>query len=117
MTVSTKKMVVHGFTQKVGIMTKVLSLICFLMLSGCATYRTGIVHDHMIAQMLKDCDNHGGPHYVVQHVEVNTLRKDKPCSGSYVISCQDGAKIVIDDGVSFCFISESQIEESLKVLK
>lgn len=98
-------------------MVKNLLVISALLLSGCVTNRTGIFHDYVIGQALRDCQNHEGPHYIVEHTTVKTSDSDKPCSVSRVISCQDGTKILVKDETSFCFIREAQIQESLEALK
>lgn len=73
----------------------------------------GIVHDYIIKEAIKSCGGEDNFHFIVE-VSETMLDGDKyPCSGKYIFGCQDGRKITFNDGAAYCFISESQIQDSL----
>lgn len=93
----------------------------FLILTGCLQKETyiGIVHYYIIDNAIKICKNNGGLHYIVAK-EIITAKDGNygnngsyPCSDTYKIRCQDDSLHDFDDGAVFCFISRSQIKESL----
>lgn len=86
-------------------------------LTGCQypKKRIGIVHDYMIENAVRLCSLHGGLHYIVTDTSVlASSNHEYPCTDIYVVRCQDGSAIKQDTGIEWCFISESQIRESLE---
>lgn len=92
-------------------------------LFGCNNKRqhVGIVHDYVINNAIKACDNNGGLHHIVQKMDIyadksNSLVdfNDYPCSEVFYFTCQDQTVFKFKDGIAFCFIPESQIQETIK---
>jgi hypothetical protein len=104
---------------------KKLLLAVSLVLAGCSTYpvtRIAIVHDYILQGAVNACRGYSGLHYIVS---VDTIYaessigvghdKDYPCRSAYRVRCQDGTLLTLkDDGGRYCFISEMQLEETMK---
>lgn len=96
-----------------------LILLFSALLVSCSSYprhRVGMVHDYVFKQAEDACRSHEGLHYVVSIRDIYSEGEDKdyPCADSFKIRCQDGTLLTLDDGIGYCFISEMQLEESLK---
>ena len=82
--------------------------------------RLAIVHDYMFENALVLCKEHKGFHYMVHESKI--LAKDTPpyhtddypCEERTLIRCQDGTLQQFETGVAHCFISEMQIDDTLK---
>jgi hypothetical protein len=90
-----------------------------LLFAGCASYPikyTGIVHDYVFENSKKLCANNGGLHYIVSSETIyeKGKREEYPCEDVYRVRCQDGSLKYFYDGVKYCFISKSQLEETLR---
>lgn len=109
---------------------KYLILIAFI-LASCSSYpkkRIGKVHDYQIHLAEKACENHEGYHYIIDITDIEGKygpyddRNDpeefgsRPCTSVTVVRCQDETLHDISYGGAFCFISEMQLEETLKEL-
>lgn len=101
-------------------------LLLTLLLSGCAypVKRTAIVHDYIFYNAQKMCKDHDGFHYVVpvQTTEAESTGrlghdKDYPCHDIYAVRCQDQTLLFFNDGVGYCFIRESQYEETMQIVE
>jgi hypothetical protein len=102
-------------------------LLLLVLLIGCSSYpvkRTAIVHDYIFTNAQKTCANHGGLHYIVvsETIESDSSgrfddgSKDYPCRSIHGFRCQDQTLFKFNDGVAYCFISESQYEETMQVI-
>jgi hypothetical protein len=98
-------------------------LLLILFLSGCSSYpvhRTGIVHDYIFINATKMCESHGGLHYIVSDSTIFAKSSERyghgydyPCEDKFLVRCQDQVLLNFYDGVAWCFISESQLQETL----
>ena len=94
--------------------------LALLFLVGCTSTHVkiddGIVHDYVFTHATLYCNDHGGMHYIVTRriLFENDDRDRYPCNVTYKIRCQDGTVIDFEDGVAYCFISESQLKETLE---
>ena len=80
--------------------------------------RLAIVHDYMFENALELCKDHKGFHYMVHESkilakETKGYDSDYPCEERTLIRCQDGSLQRFETGVAHCFISESQIDDTL----
>ncbi len=92
-----------------------------MLLGGCSTYpqtRVGIIHEYIFREAEDVCSGNAGLHYIVSINKIEAKsskdgREDYPCSGEFRVRCQDQTLKIIDDS-GYCFISESQLEETLR---
>ena len=107
-----------------------LILLTFI-LAGCSTYpikRIGKVHDYQISMAKSACESHEGYHYIIDITDIKSKygpyddRNNpeefgaRPCNSVTVVRCQDETLHNISYGAAYCFISEMQLEETLKEL-
>ena len=66
------------------------------------------------------CEQYAGFHYMVHITDIAAEQsdgyeggKDYPCIEQTKIRCQDGTLLNFDTGIGFCFIGQSQLEETL----
>lgn len=98
----------------------------FLTLIGCSSYpvkRVGIIHDYVFTNANRACKDHDGLHYIVvsETIEAKSTERyghsdDYPCSSVHGFRCQDGTLHKFYDGIGYCFISESQLDETMQVI-
>jgi hypothetical protein len=98
-------------------------LLVMLLTVGCVSYpktRISIVHDYIFQNGVRMCEPYAGLHYVVAIQEIlaesseGSESKDYPCSKIYSIRCQDGTLLTFRSEVTYCFIQEMQIQETLE---
>lgn len=93
------------------------AIVALLLLTACSkpTKNIGIIHDYVFFEAQRSCEPHQGLHYIVS--DRTTFGKGKeneyPCTDLYKFRCQDGTVIDFDSGTIWCFISQSQLEETL----
>lgn len=77
--------------------------------------RVQIIHDYIFTNGQNACADHEGLHYVVQKTTIKQVgdNEDYPCSEITKFRCQDGTVHNFDTGIGYCFISESQLQETL----
>jgi hypothetical protein len=88
-----------------------------LFLSGCSKYpvqNVAIVHDYIVVEGERECSNHSGLHYVVSITTIYGNGDDYPCSDLFRFRCQDGTLIPFNSGATHCFISQGQLDDTLK---
>lgn len=75
-----------------------------------------IVHDYIFWNAKNLCKSHGSDlHYIVAKTHLFDVNdKYFPCKETIKIRCQNADIIDFDTGVGFCFISQDQLEETLK---
>lgn len=99
-------------------------LLLFLCILGCSSkvhHRTAIVHDYIIENATDMCKDHMDLHYIVvdqvvleEVIQFSYMHQRYPCHTNFIFRCQDGTALPFSDGVGYCFISESQLKESLE---
>lgn len=94
-------------------------LLLTMFLVGCSSYpkhNVGIVHDYVFENAKKLCANNGGVHYIVSNriLFEKGERETYPCTDTYKIRCQDQVLLDFDSEVKYCFISKSQLDETLQ---
>lgn len=87
------------------------SLVAVLLGCSATTKRVGIVHDYMLENGKVLCKFHEGLHYIITNTTLKI--KTNKCSALYLVRCQDGKLFEEDTEVTWCGISEMQIQESL----
>jgi len=81
--------------------------------------RIAIVHEYMFENAIELCKEHMGMHYMVHESKILAEQtkgydKDYPCEERTLIRCQDGTLQKFETGVTHCFVSESQLDDTLK---
>jgi hypothetical protein len=101
-------------------MNRLFLFLFAVAMSGCATHtakRVNIVHDYVLNRATETCTDHGGLHYVVTNSSVEDDGDSYPCKNTFAFRCQDQTLHKFNDGVAYCFISESQLQETLSTFK
>jgi hypothetical protein len=73
----------------------------------------------MIENAIDLCKDHNGMHYIVHESkilaeETKGYDKDYPCEERTLSRCNDGSLQQFETGITHCFISESQLDDTLK---
>lgn len=90
--------------------------------AGCSSYpkrQINITHNYIYRNAVEMCTNHEGFHYMVHITDIEAktssggIEENYPCSEQTKIRCQDGTLHNFDTGISYCFIGQMQLEETL----